>query len=101
MDTSIVSTVFIVSTVSDYTSNYINVYVCKTHYGHECILGYTRLQSTLRQSIAGKLTQGVEVDRIIIGYIGHDDDATSVRLWVDEMESKGDKTPVLVARVAQ
>ena len=51
-------------TVSDYTSNYINV--CKTHYGHECILGYTRLQSTLRQSIASKLTQGVEVDRIII-----------------------------------
>ncbi len=119
-------TAAIVATVSDYT-NYIKIYVCKTHYGHECRLGYTRLQSTLRQCVAGKLTQGVEVDRILDdvrdniggrlerihlitrkdianierayglrGHRRHDDDATSVRLWVDEMESKGDKTPVLV-----
>ena len=85
------------------------------------------MSNTDRQKIAGKLTHGVEVDRIIDdirenigdkiqrihlttkkdianierafglrGHRKHDDDATSVRLWVKEMKSKGDKTPVLL-----
>ena len=108
-------------------NNSIHVYICKSHYGHQCVLGHTRLQSNQRESIAGKLAQRVKVEHIlddIRGNLGerlerihlitrkdianierayglrrhrrHDDDATSVRLWVDEMDSKGDKNPVLV-----
>lgn len=119
-------TASIITTVSDITKC-IHVYICKSHYGHQCVLGHTRLQNTQRESIAGKLAQGVKVEYILDeirdnigvrlerihlitrkdianierayglrGHRRHDDDATSVRLWVDEMDSKGDKSPVLV-----
>ena len=119
-------TACITTTKQEYSDN-ICVYVCKTHYGHQCALGHTRLQHNQREAIAGKLAQGVQVQHILdtirdtvgerldrihlisrkdinnieraYGLQGcrrHDDDATSVGLWVREMQSKGTKSPVLV-----
>lgn len=103
------------------------VNVCKTHYGHQCSLGKIRLSTTERDTIAGKLCQGVNVQHILdnirdnfgdrlervhlitrkdianiercYGLKGsrrHDDDATSVELWVNEMNQRGTESSVLV-----
>ena len=106
------------------SSNSMLINVYKTHYGHECTLGKLRLPTVHRDTIAGKLAQGVNVQHIIdeirdnvgdkferihlitrkdianieksYGLRGsrrHNDDATSVQLWVDET---GKKNPVLL-----
>ena len=45
-------------------TNIVNVNICKTHYGHNCSLGYTRLSETDRLTIAGQLAQGITFERI-------------------------------------
>ena len=45
-------------------TNIVKVNICKTHYGHNCSLGYTRLSETDRLTIAGQLAQGITFERI-------------------------------------
>ncbi len=108
-------------------TNQQDVRICKTHYGHQCTLGHTRVQYSQRQAIAGKLAQGVTKEHILdsirdnigkrferihiitrkdiiniersFGLQGnrrHDDDATSVKLWVEEINQNGNYSPVLL-----
>ena len=46
-------------------TNIVKVNICKTHYGHNCSLGYTRLSETDRLTIAGQLAQGITFERIL------------------------------------
>lgn len=105
----------------------ISVYMCKTHYGHQCSLGLTRLQASQKKEVVSKLAQGISAQHIIdqvresvvdkfekihlitrkdianieraYGLSGnrrHSDDATSVMLWVNEMNSMKNPSPVLI-----
>lgn len=46
-------------------TNILHVNICKTHYGHKCSLGYTRLSETDCLTIAGQLAQGITFERIL------------------------------------
>lgn len=43
----------------------LRVSVCKTHYGHTCSLGHTRLSESDRLTIVGQLAQGITFERIL------------------------------------
>ena len=113
-------TAAITMTKHDHSGNTV-AYACKTHYGHQCTLGHTGLQPSQREVIAGKLAQRVRVQHIldtVRDNVGdkfdrrdivniekayglhvdrrHDDDATSVMFWVEEMKTKADENPVLI-----
>ncbi len=103
----------------------INVNVHKTHYGHQTSMGHLRISETERLAIAAKLADGVGIQRILddirdsigssyhrihlltrkditnirmefcSGNKRHQDDATSVHLWVEEMKTHH-QNPVLL-----
>ncbi len=47
------------------SDNCLDVMVCKTHYGHEMSLAHLRIPEKDRLAIAGKLSAGVEFQRIL------------------------------------
>ena len=94
----------------------LEVTIHSTHYGHRMSLAHVRLSDSDKVAIAGKLSQGVDIQHILddvrdnIGskyqrlhlltrkdikniersycvteHQKHQDDATSVHLWVEEM----------------
>ena len=105
----------------DRVSGSIEVEMCNTHYGHKTALGHLRLQDSDKTAIAGQLFQyildnvrdnlGKNFKRIHLltrkdisniertyglqGAQRHKDDATSVRIWVEEMKAT-DANPVIL-----
>ncbi len=95
----------------------VNVTVHKTHYGHQTSMGHLRISETERLAVAAKLANGVDIQHILdeirdnmgdsyhrihlltrkditnikmafcSGNKRHQDDATSVYLWVEEMKT--------------
>ena len=51
--------------VSISTHNTIKVSVCKSHYGHSPPLGHIRIQEQDRAAIAGMLSEGVSLEKIL------------------------------------
>lgn len=104
----------------------LRVVVNKTHYGHKTSLGHLRIAEQDRLAIAGKLSQGVDIQHILDnirdklgtsytrihlltrkdvtniektyclkGIQRHQDDATSIHMWVEEMNNQ-ENSPVLL-----
>ncbi|KAF0749371.1 MULE domain-containing protein [Aphis craccivora] len=82
----------------------INVQYYSTHLWHTNGIGQLRLHKNDRSQLAGKLSMGVPVQRILndvqeinITYSTkhHENDAVSVKLWVDRMKCKGDHSAIL------
>ena len=58
-------TASMVVAVPKHNGGEVRLKMCKTHYGHQLSIGHLRLQTSLRQSIAGQLAQGVTFQHIL------------------------------------